>query len=64
MDDPRPSILSLYQSRDDYLNKIREAAESLIEERFLLPEDKPYVHQRAESYWDWIFEKMEPMTTK
>ena len=64
MDDPRPSILSLYQSRDDYLNKIREAAESLIEERFLLPEDKPYVHKRAESYWDWIVEKMEPMTTK
>ena len=61
--EPRPSSFSLYKSRDDYLSKIREAAGSLVRERFLMPEDKAYVIKRAESYWDWIFDEMEQTKT-
>lgn len=61
--EPRPSSSSLYKSREDYLTKIREAAGSLVKERFLLLEDKAYIIKRAESYWDWIFNEMEQATT-
>ena len=52
--DPRPSIASLYKNRNDYLKKVGEAAEQLINEGFLLPEDKKYVEEKAEGYWKWV----------
>ena len=52
--DPRPSIASLYKSRNDYLKKTGEAADALISEGFLLPKDKKYVMEKAESYWKWV----------
>ena len=53
--DPRPSIASLYTSQSDYEAKVRRTAEELVEQGFLLAEDKAYVLERAEGYWNWIF---------
>ncbi|MFQ5751842.1 MAG: alpha/beta hydrolase domain-containing protein [bacterium] len=55
--DPRPSIASLYSSRDEYLAQARKAAQELIADGFLLSEDQAYVLERAERYWNWIFEQ-------
>ena len=54
--DPRPSIESLYASREEYLDRVTEATGYLVDERFLLPEDAPAAKARAALYWDWIFE--------
>ncbi len=53
--DPRPSIASLYGSKEDYLTQIEEEAGRLVVEGFLLPEDREYVLDRALSTWDWVF---------
>ena len=37
--DPRPSIEERYANRDDYLEKVRAAAQLLVEARYLLDED-------------------------
>jgi hypothetical protein len=37
--DPRPSIEERYASRDDYLTRLRGAAEQLVAARYLLPDD-------------------------
>ena len=37
--DPRPSIDERYRDRDDYLARVRRAAEALVAQRFLLKED-------------------------
>ncbi|MPZ98630.1 MAG: response regulator [Dehalococcoidia bacterium] len=37
--DPRPSLEERYASRDAYLDRVREAAEHLVEEGYLLKED-------------------------
>ncbi|MDN5201982.1 alpha/beta hydrolase domain-containing protein [Fulvivirgaceae bacterium BMA10] len=54
--DIRPSLESLYKSGKDYLSKIREAGTVLTKEGFLLEEDQSYLLERAENYWNWIFE--------
>ncbi len=51
--DPRPAIETLYDSRADYLQQARAAAEALIREGFLLPDDRARVLQRAAAVWDW-----------
>ena len=52
--DPRPSIEELYASKDDYLRQIREAAETLIEEGYMLAEDLEVVIESAESKYDFF----------
>ena len=52
--DPRPAVSALYRSRAEYLQKAASAADSLVQEGFLLPEDSSYVVQRAGSLWDWL----------
>ena len=37
--DPRLSIEERYSSRDDYLSKVKQAAEELVRQRFLLEGD-------------------------
>lgn len=51
--DPRPSIERLYSDEQDYLSRVREAAELLVERGFLLEEDADRVVGRAERYWSW-----------
>jgi hypothetical protein len=52
--DPRPSIESLYPTRQDYRAAAALTAADLVEKRFLLPEDVLRVLQRAEANWDWV----------
>ena len=51
--DPRPSIEERYKDRDDYLQKIRKAANTLVKERFILEQDVEDVVQRATTHWDY-----------
>jgi hypothetical protein len=50
--DPRPSIEERYRDRDDYLRRVRGAAQDLVKERFLLEDDVPGVLERAAAHWD------------
>lgn len=51
--DPRPSIAERYKGRDDYLQRIRSAADALVKDRFLLADDVDNVVQRATRHWEW-----------
>lgn len=53
-DDPRPSIRALYPSRDAYLGRVRDAADALIQDGFLLTIDRERVLDRAAATWDWL----------
>jgi hypothetical protein len=50
--DARPSIEERYSGREDYLDRVRKAAEGLVKDRFLLRADVPAVLRRAEDMWD------------
>ncbi|OGK88330.1 MAG: hypothetical protein A2X52_12685 [Candidatus Rokubacteria bacterium GWC2_70_16] len=50
--DPRPSIGERYASRDDYLRRVREAAEALVAARHALAEDVEAMVERAGQQWD------------
>jgi hypothetical protein len=52
--DPRPSIESIYSSREEYLALAERVARSLVEQGFLLEEDVEHVIARAADHWDWI----------
>ena len=47
--DPRPSLEERYPSRDAYLAAFRKAAEGLVAQRYLLPDDAALLIDRAES---------------
>jgi hypothetical protein len=51
--DPRLSIAERYTGRDDYLQRIRAAANTLVKERFILEQDVEDVVQRATRHWDY-----------
>jgi len=54
--DPRPSIASLYPSKEEYLALAERVARSLVEHGFLLEEDVSSAVGRASNHWDWVFE--------
>lgn len=37
--DPRPSLEERYRNKADYVSRVQAAAEALVAERLLLPED-------------------------
>ncbi len=51
--DPRPSLEESYDSKDDYLGRVRDAAESLVEDGYVLREDVEGIVERAGEKWDW-----------
>jgi hypothetical protein len=51
--DPRPSIDERYKGKDDYLARIRTAAQALVKSGFMLEEDVEGSMQRAARHWDW-----------
>jgi hypothetical protein len=51
--DPRPSIEERYKGRDDYLQRIRTAANELVKERFILEQDVEDVVLRATKHWEY-----------
>ena len=50
--DPRPSIESLYDSKESYIRKVREATRTLIEERYILEEDFENIVHVCEQKYD------------
>jgi hypothetical protein len=52
--DPRMSIQERYASRDAYLTKVREAAEKLVQERYVLSQDVDPIVQHAGLVWDTL----------
>jgi hypothetical protein len=52
--DPRPSISERYRSREDYLAKLRAAAEALVTQRYLLAEDVENVVGRGAAQWQFV----------
>ena len=52
--DPRPSLESLYPTKQDYMLKIKEATQKLIEEGYILNEDFQGVMDICEEKYDDI----------
>jgi hypothetical protein len=52
--DPRPSIAERYRNREDYIAKLRAAAEDLVTRRYLLAEDVDNVVQRGVAQWQFL----------
>jgi Alpha/beta hydrolase domain len=50
--DPRPSIEERYPSKEDYLRRVKHAAEALVEQGYLLAEDLPTVTEHASQRYD------------
>jgi hypothetical protein len=54
IDDPRRSIEERYASRSEYLDKVRDVAESLVRRGYLLFDDIDRMVQRAGDTWDTL----------
>lgn len=52
--DPRPSIEERYSSRDDYLARVRQAAQALAQEGLLLERDIAAIVEAAARRWDQL----------
>jgi alpha/beta hydrolase family protein len=52
-DDGRRAIDERYRSKEDYLERVRQAAMKLVDERLLLAEDVENTVERAGRHWDW-----------
>lgn len=50
--DPRLSIAERYAGRDEYVKRATAAAQSLVDKRFLLPQDKDFAVDKAAKLWD------------
>jgi hypothetical protein len=50
--DPRHSINERYASKEDYLQRVRQATIKLVTERYLLAEDVESIVTRAALKWD------------
>ena len=50
--DPRLSIAERYASREEYLKRVNAAADGLIRQRFVMPQDREFVVERAARLWD------------
>ena len=52
--DPRRAIAERYASREDYLERVRQATLALIEARYLLAEDLEEIHSQAAQHFDLL----------
>jgi hypothetical protein len=52
--DSRLSIEERYKSRDEYLKQVRQVANQLVKERFMLSDDLGGVMERARRTWDFL----------
>jgi hypothetical protein len=52
--DARPSIAERYMNREDYLARVKRAADDLVQQRFMRSEDVTEVVQRAGRIWDAV----------
>jgi hypothetical protein len=51
--DSRLSVEERYSSRAEYVRLVEEAANRLVQERYLLQEDMPAIVEAAGQHWDW-----------
>jgi hypothetical protein len=49
--DPRKSIAERYRDREDYLAQYKKAVDTLVEQRWILPEDRAPLLHRGELEW-------------
>lgn len=52
--DPRPSVEERYRSRDDYLERVRQAGKELARSGYLLEEDIEVCVALGARMWDWL----------
>jgi hypothetical protein len=52
--DPRASITARYPSKQAYLERVQQAAEQLVAERYLLAEDVAVCLAQAGKFWDYF----------
>jgi hypothetical protein len=52
--DSRPSLERLYKSQDAFLDAVDRATQTLVSQRFLLPEDRAAARERMERTWEWV----------
>ncbi len=52
--DPRPSIEERYSSKEDYLDRIRDAVRQLVDQRYMLEEDLEVVTTQAAQQYDLL----------
>jgi hypothetical protein len=50
--DPRRSIAERYKSREEYVKLAQQVADRLVQQRFVLPQDREFVVERAAELWD------------
>jgi hypothetical protein len=50
--DPRKSIAERYPAREDYLVRFAKALDALVQQHWILPEDRPRLQHQAELEWD------------
>jgi Alpha/beta hydrolase domain len=62
--DPRLSIEERYQSRDQYLKQVQEAAASLVKEAYILAEDVPAIVKHASDHWDLLTKRPSSTSTR
>jgi hypothetical protein len=58
--DARPSIAERYASRDDYMKRVRAAADELVRDRYVLAQDRDWMVDRAGKLWDAIVPVTQP----
>jgi hypothetical protein len=58
--DPRKSIAERYTSREDYLARYKEAVDDLVQQRWILPEDRAALLHRGELEWTQARSKIGP----
>ena len=52
--DPRRAIAERYASKDDYLERVRQAAQALVEARYVLAEDVEEIINQAAQHYDLV----------
>jgi hypothetical protein len=62
--DPRLSIAERYPTRDRYLLRIQEAADTLAKDGYLLVEDVPAIVRRAADHWDLLARRPDRVTAR
>ena len=55
--DPRLSVQERYQSRDQYLKLVADAAAPLVQAGYLLADDVPTIVKRSGEHWDLLMQR-------
>jgi hypothetical protein len=62
--DPRPAIDERYPSKDQYVAKVTQAAQTLIAQGYMLQDDLDVVVKNAARHWDYIATSPNPSTVQ